>query len=143
MRIVKIKNKYLFESDKPEQVHSYAVYQDPKTREIRAVALTHVYIEDEKRFKQVRKGNIAIMKFPDFALPSGVQNYYFASNINGGKIDLKDKANVVIVGERYLPKTQSDKIKQFSKNRYESGKRIDKPTSKSNKKSKSKKNSRR
>lgn len=130
MRIVKIKNKYLFESDNPEQVHSYAVYRDPKTREIRAVALTHVYIKDKKRFKQVRNGNITIMNFPDFTLPSGVQNYYYATNISGGKIDLKDKANVVKVGKRYLSKTQSDKIKEFSQNRREKGKSITKQKSK-------------
>ncbi|MCD8372198.1 MAG: hypothetical protein LUD27_02725, partial [Clostridia bacterium] len=62
MRLVKIKNKYLFDSNNPEGTHTYAVYRDNKTHELRAVALTHLYVKDEKRFKQVRKGNIHIEK---------------------------------------------------------------------------------
>lgn len=50
MRLVRIKNKYLYESDNPEGVHTYAVYYDKKTKRNRAVALTHLYQKDEKRF---------------------------------------------------------------------------------------------
>ena len=116
MRIVKIKNKYLFESDNPEGVHSYAVYIDKKTKEVRAVALTHLFLKDEKRFKQVKRGNIKQMKLPGFELPSGVQNYYYTQNVEGGSIDLTDK-NVVTVNRRHLPKPISDAIKQFAKKR--------------------------
>ena len=74
MRLFKIKNKYLFKSDKPHGTHTYAVYKDKKTGENRAVALTHLYVKDDKRFQQVKKGNIAITKFKEFDVPSGVKN---------------------------------------------------------------------
>ena len=90
MRLAKIKNKYLFDSDNPKGTHTYAVYYDKKNKETRAVALTHLYVKDDKRFKQVKKGNIKIEKFKEFDVPSGVQNYYYSRNKKGKKINLKD-----------------------------------------------------
>lgn len=121
MRLFKIKNSYLYNSSNPYGNHVYAVYKDKKTKETRAVALTHLYVKDNKRFKQVKKGNIAIVKFKEFDVPSGVQNYYYASTINGQKIDLKNATNVTAVSGRYLGKKQSKYIKQFAKHRYEKG----------------------
>ena len=91
MRLVKIRNKYLFNSDKPNGTHSYAVYYDRVHKENRAVALTHLYIKDQKRFRQVKKGNIMITNFKDFDTPTGVKNYYYSKNTNGQKINLKEK----------------------------------------------------
>ena len=114
MRLAKIRNKYLFESDKPNGTHTYAVYYDKQTKQNRAIALTHLYIKDEKRFKQVRKGNIMITNFKEFETPTGVQNYYYSQNTKGKKINLKD-ADVVKIHKRYLPKKQADKLKKFAK----------------------------
>lgn len=124
MRLAKIKNKYLFESDNPEGTHTYAVYYDRKNKEYRAVALTHLYLEDKKRFFQVHKGNIMVEKFNDFPVPSGVQNYYYAKNVHGEKINLKDKKNVVKVNDQYLSKKQSDRIKNFAKKEYKQKQRL-------------------
>ena len=123
MRLFKIKNGYLYDSDNPKGTHTYAVYQDKKTKENRAVALTHLYVKDNKRFRQVKKGNIAITKFKEFDVPSGVQNYYYGSTKKGRMIDLKDSKNVEPVSNRYLGKKQSNFIKKFAKNRYFGGKR--------------------
>ena len=41
------------------------------------MGLTHLYIKDEKRFKQIAKGNIMVMRFKEFDVPSGVKNSYF------------------------------------------------------------------
>lgn len=114
MRIAKIKNRYLFESNNPNGIHTYAVYYDKKTKRNRAIALTHLYIKDEKRFKQVKKGNIMVTNLKEFETPTGVQNYYYSKNINGDKINLKDN-DVVKVNKKYLPKKQADKIKKFAK----------------------------
>ena len=65
MRLAKIKNKYLFKGDKPEGTHTYAVYYHRPTKRYRAVGLTHLYVKDDKRFKQVKKGNIRIEKFKE------------------------------------------------------------------------------
>ena len=43
MKLVKIKNKYLFQSEIPEGVHTYAVYYDKESKRNRAVALL-IYI---------------------------------------------------------------------------------------------------
>ena len=118
MRLAKIKNKYLFNSKEPDGVHTYAVYYDKKKKENRAVALTHLYVKDEKRFKQVKRGNIMVQKFKEFNnIPSGVQNYYYSKTKKGEKINLKDN-NVVKVHKRFLPKKQADKIKRFAYKNY-------------------------
>lgn len=118
MRLAKIKNKYLFESDNPEGTHTYAVYYDRKSKEYRAVALTHLYVKDKKRFWQVKIGNIKVEKFSEFETPSGVHNYFYAKNVKGGKIDIKDKKNVVNINKKYLPKAQADRIKDFAAQEY-------------------------
>lgn len=122
MRLFKIKNKYLFKSDKPEGTHTYAVYRDRRTKEDRAVALTHLYVKDKDRFRQVSKGNIFITKFKEFDVPSGVQNYYYGKTLNGKNIDLRDSKNIYPVSKRYLNKKQSDNIKKFATRRYARGK---------------------
>lgn len=115
MRLAKIKNKYLFDSDNPDGTHTYAVYYDRKSKSYRAVGLTHLYLKDQKRFDKVKKGFIKKMKFKEFELPSGVHDYYFEKTIKGKKIDLNDKKNVVNVEKRHLPKRQAEAIKRFAK----------------------------
>jgi hypothetical protein len=117
MRLVKIKNKYLYKGNNPEGTHTYAVYYDRKTKRNRAVGLTHLYVKDNKRFEAVKKGKIAIEKFKNFETPSGVKNSFYDKNVNGGKIDLKDSAHVVYVSKRYLPSKQASRIRNFAKRR--------------------------
>lgn len=116
MRIAKIKNKYMYNTDMYDNgVHHYLIYYDRKNKRYNAVQLTHLYYEDEERFKQVRRGNIKIEKFKEFDVPSGVKNEIYTKNTYGKKIDLKDKKNVVKIYQRYLSKKQSNRIKQFIK----------------------------
>lgn len=114
MRLVKIKNKYFFNSSKPNGTHTYAVYYDKQTKQNRAIALTHLYVKDEKRFNQVRKGNILVTNFKEFETPTGVQNYYYSKTTGNAKISLKDN-DIVKVYKRYLPKKQADRLKKFAK----------------------------
>ena len=116
MRLAKIKNKYLFNSSNPEGNHTYAVYYDRKNKCYRAVGLTHLYVKDKQRFRQVKQGRIMIMKFKDFDVPSGVKNSYFDKNVSGGKINLKDK-NILSITPRHLSKKQSNQIKRFANKR--------------------------
>lgn len=118
MKLYKIKNKYLFNSKQPEGIHTYAVYYDRTSKKYKAIATTHLYIKDDKRFRQVSKGNIAVTKFKEFEVPTGVQNYYYSKNINGGKIDVKDKKHVFVFGKNHLPKKQSAFLKSFAKKDY-------------------------
>ena len=121
MRLVRIKNKYMFNSDDPYGVHSYGVYYDRKNKRYNAVQLTHLYIKDEDRFKQVRKGQIMVTKFKEFETPSGVRNFHYISNVYGDKIDLNNK-DVKFYNNKYLPKKQSSLIKNFASTCYYNGK---------------------
>lgn len=115
MRLAKIKNRYLFNSNNPNGVHTYAVYYDKSTKRTRAIGLTHLYIKDNKRFNQIKRGNVMVKKFKEFDAPSGVKNSYFDKNIIGEKINLRDTREVSFVSQRYLSKKQSNKIKKFAK----------------------------
>lgn len=55
------------------------------------------------------------------AIKKVAPNYYYASTLNGQKINLKNDSNVTAVSGRYLGKKQSKYIKQFAKYRYEKG----------------------
>lgn len=118
MRLVKIKNRYMFKSSNPNGVHTYATYYDRQNKRYNAIQLTHLYVKDANRFKQVSKGNIMVTKFKEFDVPSGVRNQYYNKNVNGGKINLNDKSNVKLVSKRHLNKKQSDKIKLFANKPY-------------------------
>ena len=117
MRLAKIKNKYLYKSDNPNGNHTYAVYYDNKSKETRAVALTHLYVKDDKRFKQIKNGLISVEKFKEFETPSGVKNYYYSRNTKGKKIDLNDK-DIISISKRYLSKKQANRIKKFAYKNY-------------------------
>lgn len=93
--------------------HYYLVFYDRKNKRYNAVQLTHLYIKDNKRFVQVRKGLIKIEKFKEFNVPSGVRKGIYTTNVNGKKIDLGDKDNIKYVTKRHLLKKQSDRIIQF------------------------------
>lgn len=113
MRLAKIKNKYMYKTN-DDGTHYYLVYYDRKSKSYHAVQLTHLYIKDKDRFKLVEKGYILIEKFKEFDVPSGVKIDVYNGNVNGEKIDLKDKM-VRFVSRRYLSKKQSDRIKKFIK----------------------------
>ena len=113
MRLVRIKNRYLFKGNNPNGTHTYATYYDRQNKRYNAVQLTHLYVKDANRFRQVQRGNIMITKFKEFDVPSGVRNQYYNKNVNGGKIDLNDK-NITYISKHHLTKKQSDKIKLFA-----------------------------
>lgn len=114
IRVAKIKNSYMYKTDKNDKgTHNYLVYFNKKTRRYNAVQLTHLYVKDKERFKQVRKGNILLEKFKEYDVPSGVKNHIYTTNIYGAAINLNDSKNVVEVGNRYLSKNQSKRILDF------------------------------
>lgn len=116
MRLAKIKNKYMFKTNPNDNgTHTYLIFFDRKKKRYNAVQLTHLYTKDKKRFVQVKKGNIKIEKFKEFDVPSGVKKQLYETNINGGKINIKDKKNIEKIYPRYLSKKQSYRIKQFIK----------------------------
>ena len=116
MKLYKIKDNYLFTTSKGNGngFHTYAVYYDNVAKCYHAIQTTHLYVRDGKRFNQVKKGLLAVTKFKEFDAPSGVKNKYFNKNIKGGKIDIKDRNNVIPISSRYLSKKQSNFLKSFA-----------------------------
>ena len=91
MQIVKIKNKYMFESKKGEREHYYLKYYDRKTKETRLIEMTHLYeIPSETRIKKKKKF-LMEAKFKDLYLPSGINNSYYTTDILGDKLPYKSK----------------------------------------------------
>lgn len=87
MKIVKIKNHYMFKSSNPYGTHDYLLYKDRATGEVRTVQLTHLYSKDPKRFAQLKRGLLKKMSFPHRETPSGVDKYYKSTDVNGRPID--------------------------------------------------------
>ena len=115
MRLAKIKNKYMYKTTPDDEgTHYYLVFYDRKKKCYCAVQLTHLYIKDKNRFIQVSKGFIKVEKLKEFDVPSGVKRQLYLTNVDGKKIDIKDRKNVVEVYPRYLSKKQSDRIIKYA-----------------------------
>ena len=103
MHLVKIKNRYFYKSDKGDSTHTYAVYMDSKTGEVRAVPTTHLFVPDEKNMEKLHKGLLCKVNLPGYETPSGVHNYYYNQNINGKQINLQDN-DIDVIKLRWLRK---------------------------------------
>ncbi len=115
MRLAFIKDKYMFNKNaNSKDRHLYAVYYDRKSKKYRAVETTHLFIPDKSRFNDVKKGYLMKIKFPKFDLPSGVNNNYYETDINGNKINIHN-SNVKFVSQKHLPKSISNSIISFAK----------------------------
>lgn len=113
MRLVKIKNRYLFKGNNPNGTHTYATYYDRQNKRYNVVQLTHLYVKDANRFKQVQRGDIMIIKFKEFDVPSGVEDKTFRKTVKGQPIN-----------EKYLTKTNS-RLNKWDMNKVK-GRRINK-----------------
>ena len=122
MKLAKIKDGYMFRTDNPNGEHTYALFYDKKSKSYRAVQTTHLYRKDEKNHKKIISGALMKVRFPNCELPSGVQRFYYSKNVNGEKINIKDKS-VTFISNRHLPKRISSKIKSFAIDKYETKKR--------------------
>lgn len=113
MRLAQIKNGYMYNSDEPEKTHTYVVYRDNKTKEVRAIEATHLYLPDKKNMKKLKQGLLHKVQFDIFETPSVTNNYYYNTDINGKPIDLTNKS-VSILGSS-LPQKQAKEIKDFAR----------------------------
>lgn len=116
MKIVKIRNKHMFECNNPKYadgVHYYAMYWNKKSHKYNAIRLTHVAKKDEKRYSQADKGIIKTMRFKkmDKYADTGITKYRYTKDVNGN--NLSPKLGVVVVDK--VPSYTSKKIKGFIK----------------------------
>jgi hypothetical protein len=121
MKIVQIKNKYMFHTPKniskarrkyyPDEKHYYAFYQDKDTKENRLVRLTHLY-EKNKSIK-IKNNEIKVEKFNKLTDPSGVINKYRNTDINNKPINLKN-INAYTINSK-VSSTQAKRVIEFAK----------------------------
>lgn len=102
----------MYESENPEKVHTYAMYRDKKTKELRAVRTTHLY--ETGKVRAIEKGHLKVEKFRGIKYPSGVLNKYTTNDINGKPLTYRGvKAERVPKG--HIPRRQAKRIKDFAK----------------------------
>lgn len=91
MLLVKLNDKLMFNGDKNKS-HLYLVYKNKnKVKYLRQ--LTHLYIKDEKRFKQVKRGILEKYNVSGFDTIQGVKVDKY-KNLNNLKIhDIKKISN--------------------------------------------------
>lgn len=92
--------------------HTYAIYRDKKTKELRAVRTTHLYEKD--KVKQIEQGFLRVEKFRDVKYPSGVQNRYTTKDVNGQPLKYR-RIKAERVSKRRLPRRQAKRIREFAK----------------------------
>lgn len=113
--LAKIKDGYLFKSDKVDKEHTYVVYLDSKTNEIRAVPTTHLYLPDMDKMEELKRNHLRKVKFAGYETPSGVENYYYVTDVNGNLIDLSHTG--IKIDKTPLPTKQAQVIINFAKNK--------------------------
>lgn len=113
MKLAKIKNKYMYKTSPNDNgSHYYLIFYNHKEKRYEAAQLTHLYIRDNKRFAQVKKGNILVEKFKEFDVPSGIHKMLYTHSYSGSKISLSNKG-VIQSSLRQLSTSQSKRIKKF------------------------------
>lgn len=118
MKLVKVKNKYMFESEKvsPDAEHYYLHYYDRKSKETRLIQLTHIYEKPYEKTVKLRKNFLTEMKFKDLYLPSGVNNNYLNTDVNGNKLKYSSRIYTIL---GTAPQHQAKKVLAFAKTPYE------------------------
>lgn len=122
MKIVKIKDKFMYKPKtarerakyKPDGSHTYLVYSDRKTGEIRAIRTTHLY--EDRKIKQIESGRLMVEKLPKVKYPSGIRNSYVSTDVTGRPLDLKKVKAVNYGGKNavYIPTKKAKSIQRFA-----------------------------
>lgn len=110
MKLAKIKNRYIFHSDKPNGYHTYLIYYDKRDKKHYAITTTHLYKADPKRMGQVRDGIYKKMKLPGHELPSGIYHKPNKTNVFGGDIDIHSKD---VQLKQSISKSKAKKVLRF------------------------------
>ena len=113
MKLAKIKNKYMFNSNKPEQEHIYLLDYDKHTRSYKAIETTHLYELPKNKSSKLKKGFLKEILFRKLYLPSGVKNQFYTDTLQGNKITLATVDAKVIQDK--IPDKQREAVLKFAK----------------------------
>ena len=92
MRIYHIKDSYMFNKNNKNGTHRYCVYYDRKTKQYRAIEMTHIYELKKSKEKLIKDGLLKPFKLRCYGMPQGIETSYFTKNVDGKPIRL-DKSN--------------------------------------------------
>ena len=112
MRIYHINDSYMFNEKNKKGTHRYAIYTDRKTKELRAIPLTHLYEIAPNKLKRIKNGHIKEYKLACYKMPSGVSTSYITKDINGKPLSL-NKSNSR--ASYSLSKKDSSSLKRIAK----------------------------
>ena len=122
MKIVKIRDGLMFNSNNPGNWHYYALFYNRRYRKYNAIRLTHIAIKDSRRYQRANNGLILPIRLKqiDKYADSGITRERYINDINGNNLN----ANI---GQVVIPKVSgysSQKIKNYGNRCYSTGSRI-------------------
>ena len=124
MKIVKIKNKFMFNSKKPNGIHFYALFWNKKYKKYNAIQLTHIGKKDDKRYEQADNGLIKPIRLKqiDKYADSGITKCRYVSDVHGYPLS----SNIGKLVVEKVSSSSTNKIINFGSEIYSKGKNINK-----------------
>jgi len=121
MKIVKVKNRLMYQGNDPHGTHYYAFFWNKKYKKYNAIQLTHIAKIDETRYKQVNEGKIKPIRLKrlDKYSDSGITKKKYISDINGRPLNY-NMGKIVI---NNVSGSSSKKIKKFGNVLFYKGKK--------------------
>ena len=122
MKIVKVRNNLMFNSNNPNGIHYYAFYWNRIYRKYNAVRLTHIANKDNRRYQQVQRGEIKPIRLKqiDKYADNGITKCNYIADVNGNP--LHPSMGIIVVNR--VSGSSATKIKNFGTIRYSRGRRI-------------------
>ncbi len=122
MKIVKVKNRLMYNGDKPEGIHYYAFFWNKRYRKYNAIQFTHIANKDNVRYDQANRRVIKPIRLKqiDKYADNGITKKRYISDVNGN--ELNPNMGIVVVNK--VSGSSSKKIINFAKNLYSRGNKI-------------------
>lgn len=90
MFLAKIKNKFMYKTVQNDNgSHWYAVYTR-KNKVLYCKKITHLFLPDVKRFKQLKSGLLEEKKITSFKTPQGVYKRHIYNDVNGSRLTISN-----------------------------------------------------
>ena len=116
MSVAKIKNSYFFpDSNNPRGHHYYLIYHDKKSGKNLAVATTHLYNIDRRRFHALSNGEGIKVHLPGLDTPSMVKKKVYSIDSKGRPVDFSNSAVMVRAS---LSRSKTNRVIRFVRSFY-------------------------
>ena len=122
MKIIKIRNRLMYNGNNPNGIHYYAIFWNKKYKKYNAIQLTHISNKDNVRYRQANNGVIKPIRLKqiDKYADNGITKKKYISDVNGNRLN----PNMGLVVVNNVSGSSSKKIKNFATNLYFKGNKI-------------------